>query len=160
MHSRLKPLSMFSMKDELPESFKRMLRKLGRKGGKRRLETMTPEQRRKQAKKAIKARWAKRPRKFFAALGYGLNTCIFEMRRDGAYRSIPLSILTKKERQRCGEIIQLLTAGSDFCALKSPNFPKEQSVAVQTEEFVCEVERRHGEQTWRLWSEAKLKAGK
>ena len=31
----------------------------GRVGGKRRLETMTPEQRSKSAKKAAKARWAK-----------------------------------------------------------------------------------------------------
>ena len=32
---------------------------LGRKGGKARLQTMTPEQRREAARKAVMARWAK-----------------------------------------------------------------------------------------------------
>lgn len=39
-------------KDKLPEQFSEYLRKIGRKGGKRRLETMTPQQRSEIAKKA------------------------------------------------------------------------------------------------------------
>jgi hypothetical protein len=39
-------------KDKLPPEFSEYLRKLGRKGGKRRLETMTPEERVEVAKKA------------------------------------------------------------------------------------------------------------
>jgi hypothetical protein len=37
--------------DKLPEQFSEYLRKLGKKGGKRRLETMTPEERSAVAKK-------------------------------------------------------------------------------------------------------------
>lgn len=38
-------------------------RKGGKVGGKRRLKTMTPEERRKVARQAAKARWGKRPKK-------------------------------------------------------------------------------------------------
>ena len=41
------------------ENFKKEAQTLGRKGGKARLRTMTAEQRKEIAKKAIKARWKK-----------------------------------------------------------------------------------------------------
>jgi hypothetical protein len=40
----------------------------GKIGGKRRLETMTDEQRRRSARKAAKARWAKAKKTAFAAV--------------------------------------------------------------------------------------------
>ena len=47
----------------LPPGMREYLAKIGQKGGivggKRRLETMTPEQRSESARKAVQARWAK-----------------------------------------------------------------------------------------------------
>ena len=45
------------------EYFQEIGRTGGKIGGKRSLETMTPEQRSARASKAIKARWSKRPQK-------------------------------------------------------------------------------------------------
>lgn len=42
-----------------PENVKEFLRKIGRKGGKASRAALTPEQRSEQARRAIKARWAK-----------------------------------------------------------------------------------------------------
>ncbi|MGB7149825.1 MAG: hypothetical protein WBD45_11770 [Terriglobales bacterium] len=41
------------------EGIKEYLAKIGRKGGKARLTTMTPEQRKKQSRRAAAARWSK-----------------------------------------------------------------------------------------------------
>ncbi len=94
-------------------------------------------------------------RRFFAAQGVPFAIRIFEMRKDGAYRAMPLSILTKKERGRCEELIALMTRKADCktsnCDLKSPNFPtakSEQEVA----EFIRAVESRHGSAVWWGWS--------
>src|SRR5260370_28027494 len=95
-------------------------------------------------------------RRFFAAGAW--NVHIFEMRGDGAYREMPLSILTKKDRKRCGEIIGLLTAGRNSCALKSANYPTDQSAMDQAEEFVLAIERRHADQTWWEWNLSKCSA--
>ena len=46
---------------EIRDYFVKEGRKGGLKGGKRRLETMTPEQRKEVAQKAAAARWAKKP---------------------------------------------------------------------------------------------------
>jgi hypothetical protein len=48
-------------KNEISQVMAEMGRKGGKKGGKRRLETLTLEERREIASKAAKARWAKRP---------------------------------------------------------------------------------------------------
>lgn len=47
-------------KKKLPNDVAAFFRAKGRKGGKRSLETMTADERKRRAKKAIKARWAKR----------------------------------------------------------------------------------------------------
>jgi hypothetical protein len=45
------------------ESVSEYLAKIGRRGGKARLKTMTPKQRSEAARKAVKARWAKQKKK-------------------------------------------------------------------------------------------------
>lgn len=56
---------MAKKKKEKPEKtlLSRHLAKLGRKGGKARLQTMTEEEREASARKAAQARWAKRKQK-------------------------------------------------------------------------------------------------
>lgn len=47
------------MRRKVPTEFSDYLRKLGRKGGKKRAKTLTPERRAEIARKAAKARWDK-----------------------------------------------------------------------------------------------------
>jgi hypothetical protein len=52
---------------EWEQELKRYFSQLGRKGGKRSLETMTETERKERAKKAAAARWGKKPKKKAAA---------------------------------------------------------------------------------------------
>jgi hypothetical protein len=54
-----KPKPMKATKSEISRIMSAMGRKGGRKGGKRSLETMTPEERRERALQAARARWTK-----------------------------------------------------------------------------------------------------
>ena len=48
---------------KLPKAARRYLARIGRKGGKARLTTLTPERRREIARNAIRARWARRDKR-------------------------------------------------------------------------------------------------
>ncbi len=47
------------MARKLSKAMREYFAKIGRKGGRKRLETMTPAERKRRAQKAIKARWSR-----------------------------------------------------------------------------------------------------
>jgi hypothetical protein len=87
-------------------------------------------------------------RRLFAALTDGFNVRICEALPDGSLRALLWSKVTRTERQRGQGLVELLTAGKDFCALRSPNEPKTAEVATELQEFVAGLERRHGVRIW------------
>jgi hypothetical protein len=76
-------------------------------------------------------------------------TRICEALPDGSLRCLLWSNLTRAERRRGQEFVRLLTKDAKtFCDLKSPNEPKTREVTTALEEYVIDMERRHGVNIW------------
>lgn len=88
---------------------------------------------------------------FVAMATFAFNVHICEIAKDGSLRALRWGKLTRAERRRYKELVDLLGPDgceSGLCAYRSPNPPKTAEQAKALAEFVASVERRHGANGW------------